>query len=241
MNTVLAQVAMRGLGCAAGATTAAEEGTVAAAAVAASNAVAMPRISAVVAQKLKVKRGGSKGGMLYRPDLAGNADGGGAPTSRELAATCARTLLARGENVSLAESSSGGAAASLLVEVEGASKFFGDSVVCYSKASKQRFLGLSDEAQSAARSSTEEHALMLASAVREANGTDWGVGETGVAGPGPNGRGVAPGCCCVAVVGPGGLFTARTLDAQSTERSHNMARFGHGALQLLTEALDQQA
>ena len=139
------------------------------------------------------------------------------------------------------ESSSGGAAASELVAVEGASQFFGDSVVCYSKASKQRVLGLSEDEQSAARSATEEHALMLARAVREANGTAWGVGETGVAGPGPNGRGVPPGCCCVAIAGPGGISAVRTLpNTECTERSHNMARFGHGALQLLAEILENE-
>jgi PncC family amidohydrolase len=86
--------------------------------------------------------------------------------------------------VAVAESSTGGKVAAALVEMEGASKFFGDGVICYSKGSKGRVLGLSDEQQAAARSATEAHALMLAAAVRCVNRTEWGLGETGVAGPG---------------------------------------------------------
>ena len=241
MNTVLARVAMDGLGSSADRCAAGGGGGGSSTA----GAVAAARCSALVAQELLVKKGGSRGGVLYRPygpQLDEDAIGGvQVPTPRALATQCARLLLARGENVSLAESSSGGAAASELVAVEGASQFFGDSVVCYSKASKQRVLGLSEDEQSAARSATEEHALMLARAVREANGTAWGVGETGVAGPGPNGRGVPPGCCCVAIAGPGGISAVRTLpNTECTERSHNMARFGHGALQLLAEILENE-
>ena len=167
-------------------------------------------------------------------------------------------LLARGETVSVAESSTGGKAAAALVEVAGASKFFGDGVICYSKASKTRVLGLTEKQQAAARSATEEHAVMLANAVRKVNGTDWCVGETGVAGPGPSPRGVGAGTGCVAVVGPNGFTVSATVqaaaaagvvDGSNTDtgsggqivnvRALNMDCFASSALGLLADALEQ--
>ena len=56
-----------------------------------------------------------------------------------------------------------------------------------------------------------ESRVQLARAARIALGSEWGVGETGVAGPTPNSRGVSPGVCAIAVVGPNGVSLSRTL------------------------------
>ena len=217
MNGILAGIAVRGV----------------------STNVGSARCSSLTETELKRKPNGSMGGMLYTPPLAaGEASG---RTASVAAGECAALLLARKETVAVAESSTGGKAAAALVEVAGASKFFGDGVICYSKASKGRFLGLSDEQQSAARSATEAHALMLAEAVREANGTDWGVGETGVAGPGPSARGIAAGQGCVAVAGPDGFSATKTIipTAINASRGFYMDTFAAEALGLLADSVDK--
>ena len=139
--------------------------------------------------------------------------------------------------MAVAESSAGGAISTALLGVSGASRFFADGVVVYSKGSKARLLGLSDAQQAEARSATEEHALMLARAARRVCVGDWGVAETGVAGPGPSGRGSPPGLCCVAVVGPGGFERARTLQSGTAVRVDNLRAFARGALQLLADSV----
>ena len=138
------------------------------------------KCSSMTEHKLKRKPSGSKGGMLYCAPGPTAIHLPIPPVSiADTAQRCGDLLLARGETVALAESSTGGKASAELVAVSGASKFFGDSVVVYSKASKARVLALTDAEQQAARSATEAHALMLAEAVKKVNGTDWGVGETG--------------------------------------------------------------
>ena len=85
-------------------------------------------------------------------------------------------------------------------------------------------------------------------AVREQLSADWGVGETGVAGPGKNSRGVAPGVCGIAVVGPGVsktlmIFPDSTLSAADAygqapimPREEAMEAFSEKALELLEAA-----
>ena len=206
---------------------------------AANNAATDGGASGMVETVLQRKPSGSKGGILYTPPAFATMN-----ATAQAAQRCAEKLLSRGETVAVAESSSGGKAAAALVEVAGASKFFGDGVICYSKASKARVLALTDAQQAAARSATEPHALMLAEAVRSVNGTDWGVGETGVAGPGPSARGVNAGEGCVAVVGPDGYRASATLSGGSGAngndvRGNNMDRFAAGALGLLAAALER--
>jgi PncC family amidohydrolase len=163
----------------------------------------------------------SKGGQLYLPglssascaaeDSSSSGSSSGSSDAHALAGSVADSaqrvgvaLAALGQKVAVAESAAGGLVSAALLAVPGASRFFAQGTVVYDKPSKTELLGLTAEEQAAARSATEAHALMLATAARRKAGSDWGVGETGVAGPGPNGRGVAPGACCVAVVGPGG-------------------------------------
>lgn len=90
-------------------------------------------------------------------------------------------------------------------------------------------------------------------AVRERLSADWGIGETGVAGPGKNSRGVAPGVCAIAVVGPGVsktlmLYPDSTLSAADAygqaplmPREEAMEAFGERALELLETALSEIA
>lgn len=80
---------------------------------------------------------------------------------------------------------------------------------------------------------------MLAEAARTKSGADFAIGETGVAGPGPNGRGIAAGTTSVAVVGPGGLARSRTIQSEAgvAARAANMTFFAAAALELAVDVL----
>ena len=135
-------------------------------------------------------------------------------------------LSASGQKVAVCETSAGGFVASALLAQAGASKFFAGGVVGYSKAAKQTFLGLDPDASQP--TSTEPHAIELAEACRAKLQTEWGIGETGVAGPRPNSRGISPGACALAVVGPNGLVRSQMLypdDTLSAEDAYGCARY----------------
>ena len=165
------------------------------------------------------------------------------------AARVAALLMKHKATVAVAESSAGGAISRSLVAVRGASNYFAGSAVCYTAASKHTLLGLTPAKPTA----TEAHAKELAMAVRERLSADWGIGETGVAGPGKNSRGVAPGVCAIAVVGPGvsktlTLFPDSTLSAADAygqaplmPREQAMEAFGERALELLETALSDSS
>ena len=165
------------------------------------------------------------------------------------AARVAALLMKHKATVAVAESSAGGAISRSLVAVRGASNYFAGSTVCYTAASKHTLLGLTPAKPTA----TEAHAKELAMAVRERLSADWGIGETGVAGPGKNSRGVAPGVCAIAVVGPGVsktlmLFPDSTLSAADAygqaplmPREQAMETFGERALELLETALSDDS
>eukprot|EP01043_Picozoa_sp_COSAG02_P005955 COSAG02_NODE_165_length_32175_cov_86.109490_21_plen_256_part_00 len=117
-----------------------------------------------------------------RPDAARGLAACVGPASSEMAAavTVGKLLAAAKQTVSIAESSSGGAISARLLAVPGASSFFAGGVVCYSSQSKFKLLGLDRTAS--APSATKQHAIELADAARTVLGTEWGIGETGVAG-----------------------------------------------------------
>ena len=146
----------------------------------------------------------------------------------------------------------GGLIAAELLAQPGASKFFKGGVVCYTKASKQQLLGIAPE--SSKPTSTEPHARELAMAAQTILAADWAIGETGVAGPTPNSRGIQPGVSALAACGPGGALARKTLfpddrlgaadaygQAPKIGRPDNMLAFRDAAIELLADAVEASA
>ncbi len=152
-----------------------------------------------------------------------------------LAKSIAENLKSRGETIAVAESSSGGLVSAALLAVPGASAYFLGGAVVYTRPAKSELLGISDADLDAHRSASEPHALVLARAARARVGADWGLAETGAAGPGGNRYGDAAGHVCVAIVGT--TETVRTIETGDADRSANMERFTEAALRLALETL----
>jgi len=87
------------------------------------------------------------------------------------------------------------------------------------------------------RGASEPWALLLAQTLRDRCSADWGVGESGAAGPTGNRYGDPPGHACVAVTG--GVERSRTVKTGSSDRVANMYAFATAALQLLAESLGE--
>lgn len=154
-----------------------------------------------------------------------------------LAEQAAILLKARNETIAVAESSAGGLITAALLAVPGASAYCRGGAVIYTR---QALMGLKDmrvEMLAGMRASTEAYALFEARAVRERFAADWGLGETGAAGPTGNRYGDAAGHACFAVAGR--VERTLTLETGSDDRVANMHAFAAAALELLVDSLER--
>lgn len=100
-----------------------------------------------------------------------------------LAEALGREAQARGVEVVLAESCSGGLAASMICEVPGASAWFAGGVVSYSNELKRRLLGVSAELIERHGAVSRECAEAMARGVLDRLGGSGSASITGIAGP----------------------------------------------------------
>ena len=155
----------------------------------------------------------------------------------KIGARAGAALKASGQSVAVAESSAGGVISASLLAVAGASAYFKGGGVVYTGHSKKTLMAVSEEAMAEARAATEIHALHLARSARQRLGADWGIGETGAAGPTGNRYGDPPGHTCIGV--SGSVEMAITLETGSQQREDNMAAFAAAALDLLTQCIER--
>jgi nicotinamide-nucleotide amidase len=157
---------------------------------------------------------------------------------RIAAEKAAALLKERGERIAVAESSSGGLISAALLSIPGASAYFTAGGVVYTARALKGLLDVSreDVASRGLRSSSEPYAAFLAETVRTTHRVEWGLSETGVAGPTGNAYGDPAGHTCIAVSGP--VSNTRTLRTGTADRWTNMGWFAEAALTLLIEALE---
>ncbi|HTZ38222.1 MAG TPA: CinA family protein [Stellaceae bacterium] len=151
----------------------------------------------------------------------------------------AAKLKARGETVSVAESSTAGLVSAALLAVPGASAYFIGGAVVYTRVSRSELLRVTDDEFAAMKDitpSTEPYALLFARKIGERLHTDWTVGETGTAGPTGSRYGHKAGHSCIAVIGPAGERSI-TVETGDSDRVANMRAFSLAALDLLEQAL----
>jgi nicotinamide-nucleotide amidase len=93
-------------------------------------------------------------------------------------------LREKGQTLATAESCTGGLVSARLTEVPGASEVFLGGVVSYSNEVKEHQLGVPLETLTEHGAVSSEVGRAMALGVRERLGADWGIGITGIAGPG---------------------------------------------------------
>ncbi len=152
-----------------------------------------------------------------------------------LAEKIAASLIARGETVGVAESSTGGLISAALLSVPGASAYYRGGGVIYTPRARAALVNITKEEMDGMRGATEPYAALLASRARELLNTTWGLSETGATGPTGNRYGDAAGHSCMAV---SGLFAQTiTLETGSSDRVANMRAFALRALELFDEII----
>jgi nicotinamide-nucleotide amidase len=148
----------------------------------------------------------------------------------------AAKLKARGETISIAESSTAGLVSAALLAIPGASAYFMGGGVVYTRQSRTELLGVTEAEMTGITPSTEPYALLFARKIRSRLATHWAVGETGTAGPTGSRYGHAAGHSCIAVVGPNGEHST-TVETGNSDRLDNMRAFSIAALDLLEKAI----
>ena len=152
-----------------------------------------------------------------------------------LAARAAAKLKEDHQTIAVADGATGGLISAGLLTIPGATAFYLGGGVIYSLKGRDILLDLNEAELKGMKSVTEPYALLQARAIRDRFGADWGIAESGSAGP-THPMGVPAGRSCIAVVGPG-VSQARSIDTGNEDRIANMEAFALAALTLLNEAL----
>ncbi len=118
-------------------------------------------------------------------------------------------LRERGETLSIAESCTSGMLGARLTDVSGSSAWFLGGVMCYSNESKVRDLSVSAQTLADHGAVSVEVAKELAEGVRRRFGSTYGIGITGVAGPGGGSAEKPVGTVCIAVALEGHCVSTR--------------------------------
>lgn len=111
-------------------------------------------------------------------------------------------LAAAGQTITTAESCTGGLVAERLTRVAGSSAYFLGGVVTYTNALKMQLLGVPEAHFVEHGAVSEPVAVAMARGVRERYGSDYGIGITGIAGPGGGTEAKPVGTVHLAVAGP---------------------------------------
>ncbi|MCK4578931.1 MAG: CinA family protein, partial [Candidatus Marinimicrobia bacterium] len=107
-----------------------------------------------------------------------------------------------GMTMGIAESCSGGMAASMITDVPGCSEVFLGSVVAYDNSVKIGQLGVAEETLNEHGAVSEPVAGMMAQGARAYLHADWGLATTGISGPTGGTEEKPVGLTYIAVAGP---------------------------------------
>ncbi len=138
-----------------------------------------------------------------------------------LAAPTAAKLIERRQTIAVADGSTGGLISAGLSAIPGATMFFRGGGTLYSLQGRSILFGLEPGAFDGLSGVTEPYTLLQANSIRARFEADWGVAESGSAGPAVHPHGADPGVSCIAVVGPGVSLT-RMVRTGSNSRLDNM-------------------
>ncbi len=154
----------------------------------------------------------------------------------ELAFAIGEALVARGEKVSVSETTAGGLISARMLSVGGASRWFENGIVPYSSPTKLPGMDVDREIAREHGAVSPQWVTATAESLRRMTGAQWAIAESGIAGPLGSRRSPKPvGSVAIAVVGPGGAVAEEHVFPGS--RVQVMEQIAQRALELLREQL----
>jgi nicotinamide-nucleotide amidase len=150
-----------------------------------------------------------------------------------------RGLSMQRATLAVAESCTGGLLAQRITAVPGSSSYFPGGLICYSNTMKEEWAGVPRSLVEAHGAVSREVALALAEGVRARGAATYGIGITGIAGPGGASPAKPVGLVYIALAGPLGA------DVQEKnyfgERAMVRWQASQTALDMLRRVLNRQA
>lgn len=128
-----------------------------------------------------------------------DGDRAGADALRPDPARVIAAAAAQGLTIATAESLTAGALVARLVDVPGSSAVIAGGAACYTYTAKERVLGIDAALLESRGAVSAEVARQMAAGARALYAADLAIATTGVAGPGPDDRGVSAGTVFLAV------------------------------------------
>ncbi len=107
-----------------------------------------------------------------------------AKNALSLESSVVQTLIETGKTVSTAESCTGGLVSQMITSIENSSKVFGYGITAYANEAKVKMLGVSEDVLNTHGAVSANIAAQMANGVRLLSGSYYGIGLTGIAGPG---------------------------------------------------------
>lgn len=144
------------------------------------------------------------------------------------------------KQVSTAESCTAGLIAKRLTEVPGSSDVFECGIVSYSNEVKQRILGVKEESLKQFGAVSEQVAAEMAQGAYRVGKADFGIGVTGIAGPGGGSQEKPVGLSFVALYDGTKTVVKKVLTGRGGDnREYNRTVAASNALDLLRRALEE--
>jgi nicotinamide-nucleotide amidase len=125
-----------------------------------------------------------------------------------LASVVGQLLITKGQTLAVAESCTGGVLGAMITDVPGSSAYFLGGVLAYANAVKTNLLKVDGQIILTQGAVSEQVAAQMAQGVRTQLGTDWGIGITGIAGPGGGTTEKPVGLVYVGLAAPDGTVSA---------------------------------
>jgi PncC family amidohydrolase len=153
-----------------------------------------------------------------------------------LARQIGAALAGAGQEISVAESCTGGGVAAAITAVEGASAWFKLGIVTYSNEAKQGLLGVPAVVFSRAGAVSKDCAVAMAVGLARKTGADWCLSVTGIAGPAGGSAEKPVGLVYFGLAGPDGV---RSLEKSFGDpgREQIRALAVEAGLQLVADSL----
>lgn len=145
-------------------------------------------------------------------------------------------LCQQGLNLAIAESCTGGLVASRLTDVPGSSRYLHAGWILYSNDAKMMLLGVERKTLQTKGAVSSEVAEAMAVGARRIANVDFGIGVTGIAGPGGGTADKPTGTVWVALAGPGAGCSVRGFQLPG-ERERVKFQASQVALDILRRAL----
>ena len=155
-----------------------------------------------------------------------------------LASYLGKELLRTESTIAFAESCTGGLASSLVTDVPGSSEYLLGSAVTYSNMAKHKLINVSEESLEAYGAVSWQVACEMAQGVRELFGTTYGVGITGIAGPGGATEDKPVGLVYMAVADADGVKWAKHIFGGT--RTDNKVRSALTAISMVIDRIKEK-